>query len=140
MFHLFLLVQSSTLSDILPQLQCRYSFTWFFFLILWSFQLKSAFFMGYVVLHYFLSFVPSMQFMQTFYFCKMYTNTNLPIKLCSFYVSDLKVLSMIFSFTYIEAPSLPCSISLTALSFCFVKVSFTEEWVKIKVSQNTVMH
>lgn len=80
-----------------------------------------------------LSFVPSVQFMQTFSLCKVYANTNLTIKLCNFYKFLIwKFYPWYFHLFGTEAPSLPFSISLTSLSFCFVKVSFTEQWVKSK--------
>lgn len=128
MFHLLLLLWSSSLSDHLPPLQCRDSFTSFFphFMII---SIEICFLHGLFLL----SFVPSVQFMQIFSFCKVYTNTNLPIKLCNFYKFLIwRFYPWYFHLFDIEAPSLPFNISLTSLSFCFVKVSFTEQWVKSK--------
>ena len=75
---------SSILSDHLPPLQSRYEFTLFFshFVNISTevFHLHGLFSAPLLLL----SFVPSVQFVQTFALCEVYTNMNLTVKFCNF--------------------------------------------------------
>ena len=121
---------SSSLSDHLPPPQSRYDFTLFssHFIIISTdrFHLHGLF----NALLLFLSFVPYVQFIQTFALCEVYTNMNLTVKFCIFKFLIQKFSSLCFF-----------SMTISLISHCISQTKFREKDYEVPLtslySQNT---